>query len=156
MLKVLEHAAWHMSGQADSNQDLNQLSMNDSRIKAFGDEIRDGLMQISIDCQNLNLNQPSKQSATDILSRFQSVVSSASLLESYLSSPVIAAANPPNMVSNVSQWVTGTVIPWLQNMWGSVWAVVSKLITPKEWKLSGGIGNNLLGFANAQMEVTFG
>jgi len=145
-----------MSGQVDSNQDLLTLSSNDSRIKAFGDEVRDGLGQISIDCKKINFNSSSKQEAIDLLSRFQSVVSSASLLQSYLSMPNVAASNLANMISNVSQWVTGTVIPWLQNMWGSVWAVVSKLITPKEWKMKGGIGSSVLGLANAEMEITFG
>lgn len=45
---------------------------------------------------------------------------------------------------------------WIRGLLGRLWSLLSRLMTPKEWKLSGKIGSGPLGLADVAVEVTFG
>lgn len=44
----------------------------------------------------------------------------------------------------------------IQKMSSKLWKVIMNLITPKEWKIKGGLSTGVLGLAGAEVEVTFG
>ena len=49
-------------------------------------------------------------------------------------------------------WVTPVLVrvaKWLGH-------ILLRLLTPKEWKLRGGVGSEIFGLANASLEITFG
>ena len=156
MTKVLESSASYMAGQVDSSPDLNNLASTDKLLATYLDSVRDGLMDIFNLCKNIDIKTPQKKDAKSLLSQFQSVDSAATLMNSYLSMSAMAATSQSNVIGKASSWVSGTLVPWLKNMWGSVWALISKLVTPKEWKIKGSVGTSLLGLANAELEITFG
>jgi hypothetical protein len=50
-----------------------------------------------------------------------------------------------------------SIVNWLKKLGQSLWQLISKLITPKEWAISGEAGVNILGLqGTVTLEVTFG
>lgn len=45
---------------------------------------------------------------------------------------------------------------WIRGILARLWSLLSRLMTPTEWKLSGKIGSGPLGLADVAVEVTFG
>jgi len=48
------------------------------------------------------------------------------------------------------------LMPLLKKFLSKLWSIISHLLTPKEWKLKGKVGNTVLGLAEAEIEITFG
>lgn len=44
----------------------------------------------------------------------------------------------------------------LHNVLSKIWNIISFILTPTEWKLSGELGTNFNGFSRANAEITFG
>lgn len=55
-----------------------------------------------------------------------------------------------------TQWIKGVLIPVLKKLMGKAWEILAKLMVPKGWKIKGKIGNDFLGLASAEMEISFG
>ena len=57
------------------------------------------------------------------------------------------------------EWVAilrSSILPTLQRFARWLGHTLFRLLTPKEWKVRGGIGADFLGLANASLEITFG
>ncbi|MBV9670151.1 MAG: hypothetical protein JOZ43_04270 [Acidobacteriales bacterium] len=72
-------------------------------------------------------------------------------------------AASPWFVSKVAQSVQAalttirlSLMPLLRKFLAKLWSIISHLLTPKEWKLKGKVGNTVLGLAEAEIEITFG
>ncbi|MEO6118615.1 MAG: hypothetical protein ABIP37_06050 [Methylotenera sp.] len=48
------------------------------------------------------------------------------------------------------------LLPFLKQLLSKIWQIISNLMTPKEWKISGEVSGNILGLANVGLEITFG
>ena len=82
-------------------------------------------------------------------------------LENMVSSPVTKwpngfAGSIRSSVSSALSKVKNYLIPLLKKFLSKLWSIISGLLTPKEWKIKGGVGTGLLGLANVEVEVTFG
>lgn len=53
-------------------------------------------------------------------------------------------------------YVTTHLVPTMKRLLAKVWQIISGLLTPKEWKLSGEAGTGVLGLAKVAIEITFG
>jgi len=60
------------------------------------------------------------------------------------------------VIQGAISWVKQHVVPILKKIMAKVWQILSGLLTPKGWKVKGGIGTSFLGLANAELEITFG
>ncbi|MBS9715583.1 hypothetical protein ACFFUT_03530 [Pseudohalocynthiibacter aestuariivivens] len=74
---------------------------------------------------------------------------------------LLSARNAPQNVPQAGFWkktkkVFSIIKRWLQGISGQLWQLLSRLMTPKEWKLAGELGTGVFGLAKAQVEVTFG
>jgi DNA repair exonuclease SbcCD ATPase subunit len=74
-----------------------------------------------------------------------------------------SAAVPQWFVKNMTEPVQvvltkirSSLMPLLRKFLAKLWSVISHLLTPKEWKLKGKVGNTVLGLAQAEIEITFG
>lgn len=90
-----------------------------------------------------------------LMAHLQSALSISQLFVT-TASATTSTGTGSNPIKAVINWISGTFIPWLQNIIKSVWAVIQTLITPKEWKIQGSIGHTVLGLGNATLEITFG
>ncbi|WP_134020493.1 hypothetical protein [Modicisalibacter xianhensis] len=156
MLIILNVSADKLKDMVAANRELENLALKDNLINACRDEMIDDLVEIKDIASRINFNQPDPQDGFDIISYMQSVLSTAYLLDSYLVSSAAASNIQSNMVATLSTWVKNTLIPWVQNMWKTVWPILSKLTTPQEWKVRGSIGNTSFGLGNADIEIKFG
>lgn len=65
----------------------------------------------------------------------------------------------PSLVQHIAsakQWLNGSFIPTLRRALSRIWQLIAKLLTPKEWKLKGSIGNQVWGLSKVEVEITFG
>jgi hypothetical protein len=53
-------------------------------------------------------------------------------------------------------WVQQTFMPLIKKILAQLWQVIVGLVRPKEWKVTGSVGSDLLGLGNVQLEITFG
>jgi len=67
-----------------------------------------------------------------------------------------AGGSQAGVIQNAISWVKQYVVPILKKIMANVWQILSGLLTPKGWKVKGGIGTSFLGLANAELEITFG
>jgi hypothetical protein len=58
-------------------------------------------------------------------------------------------------IAKLKAWLSA-LTSWIKRISGQLWQLLSRLMTPKEWKLSGDIGTGPFGLANAGIEITFG
>jgi len=74
---------------------------------------------------------------------------------------LLSARNTPQNAPQPGFWkktkkVFSVIKRWLQGISAQLWQLLSRLMTPKEWKLGGELGTGVLGLAKVQVEVTFG
>jgi hypothetical protein len=55
-----------------------------------------------------------------------------------------------------ARWIKRVLIPALKKVMGKAWQILAKLLVPKGWKIKGKIGNDFLGLASAEIEISFG
>jgi hypothetical protein len=55
-----------------------------------------------------------------------------------------------------NNWVQQTLLPTLRRALSKVFQFILGMLTPKEWSITGVIGNNFLGFASGELSITFG
>jgi hypothetical protein len=48
------------------------------------------------------------------------------------------------------------LVPLLKRFLSKIWQIISHMLTPKEWKLTGKVGTGVLGLADVGIEITFG
>lgn len=61
----------------------------------------------------------------------------------------------PGVVAKVRSWLL-TIMSWLKGLSGQLWRLLSGLMKPKEWSVSGTVAAAPFGLANATIEITFG
>ncbi|MGN6552060.1 MAG: hypothetical protein ACTHJ3_19515 [Pararhizobium sp.] len=66
-----------------------------------------------------------------------------------------AAGRLSSALQTTASWLS-TLQSWLKRIGGQLWQLLLRLITPKEWKLSGSVGAAPFGLASATIEITFG
>ncbi len=65
------------------------------------------------------------------------------------------AAGGQGVVAKVRSWLS-TIMTWLKGLSGQLWRLLSGLMKPKEWSVSGTVAAAPFGLANATIEITFG
>jgi hypothetical protein len=65
------------------------------------------------------------------------------------------AGQPSGPIAKLKAWLSA-LASWIKRISGQLWQLLSRLMTPKEWKLSGDIGTGPFGLANVGIEITFG
>ena len=146
---------------------LDELRQNEA-LETLSAEAEDNYVSVCLrtleqeldDFANLSSKIHEESTADDamrVLISFQGAESTAQLLDSHLDTLMMTSGSTNKQAIALGKsWVSGKLIPWLKSMWGSVWATVSRLITPIEWKIKGGLNTSFLGLANVEVEVTFG
>lgn len=135
----------------------HNYNANNDGIKPYIEAIKSELTKLKTIAQD-NLENLSKDKAFKMISHVQSAQATAQLLSTSMlatSSQGGLGQTVSNVINNLSNWVNGTLIPWLKNLWSSVWATIQKLTTPKEWKISGELGSTVFGLSKAQLEISF-
>ncbi len=121
----------------------------------YFDTIKNNLQSVQEISQEISSeDEPVMDNVTKLMKEIQCADSTAKLLQSV----VTANANKRNQASqvlkNMTSWITTHLIPWIQNLWSSVWTLIQQRVKLKEWKVKGGIGS-VLGLANVELEITF-
>lgn len=60
-----------------------------------------------------------------------------------------------DLLGRVQLWLAA-MKNWLKGVARQLWALLARLMTPKEWTLKGEAGTGVLGLANVGVEITFG
>ena len=160
MEELIRNYIEHLKEAMNKSDDLTEIRKEEEfPISPYLQSIQDELENIVKLLSSKNTStEERKSNAYKLLVHLHNAQSSASLLESFLlfaqSSSVWNKIR--GKIQNAVNWVRNHLIPWLQNLWSSVWGIIQTLITPKEWKLSGELGTGVLGFAKASIEITFG
>lgn len=92
----------------------------------------------------------------ELVGKIQAVDDAADLLIMSLGQ---ATPNDPKIAGNVSgaiSWLNSTLKPWLSKVMGAAFNLLLRLLTPKEWKIKGGVASPFQSIANAELEITFG
>ena len=151
MDKVIKISIEQLIKAISDNEDFDAIQHeNESLVKPYLKAIKSELNNVKelVNLEDMSIEQR-KSNFYNILVHLHNAQSSASLFESSL----IAAQTTPvgskikGALQNAATWVRNHLIPWLQNLWSSVWGLIQKLITPTGWKLSGELGTGILGFA---------
>jgi hypothetical protein len=59
--------------------------------------------------------------------------------------------------ARLTNWIQSHLLPLIQSIWSHLWQVISRMLNPKEWTVSGEAGVNLLGLqGNVGLSITFG
>lgn len=58
-------------------------------------------------------------------------------------------------VHAIKNWALA-IATWIKRISAQLWQLLSRLMTPKEWKIKGDVGTGVLGLANVGIEITFG
>jgi|GEM_PF-4932008 len=61
----------------------------------------------------------------------------------------------PTLLQRAWSWIK-SVGALIKRISATLWQIIARLLTPKEWTLKGDIGTGFLGLANAGIEITFG
>lgn len=69
--------------------------------------------------------------------------------------PGRAASSTGGILATARGWLA-SVKSWLKRICKQLWQLISRLMTPKEWKLTGKVGTGVLGLAEVGIEITFG
>jgi hypothetical protein len=77
----------------------------------------------------------------------------ASLKDPSASSPMVQDMAGPVRAALVR---LRPLMPLLKKFLSKLWSVISHLLIPQEWKLSGKIGSTVLGLGEVKIEITFG
>jgi hypothetical protein len=96
-----------------------------------------------------------------VLAKCQMANSSTMFLIDWLKNKAHSISNAANnaiswLTGKLLPWLTGTVLPWLGTQLQLIFSQIQKITTVKEWKIKGAMGNNFLGFASSEIEITFG
>ncbi|WP_046854971.1 hypothetical protein [Pseudomonas sp. CCOS 191] len=156
-MDIITPTAARIWGQLDANPDLWNLVNAGEIQKIYIDQIIHELRELANTSSALNNgNIPAtKQSASELYSAMASAESATELLRVELDTAQGAGANGP-LLTNAKNWFTNTLKPWISALWKAVWSTIQKLTTIKEWKISGELGNDILGLAKSSIEITFG
>lgn len=65
-----------------------------------------------------------------------------------------AAASVKTGAGQALDWIK-SIMGWLRNVCGTLWAMLARLTKPVEWKLSGKVGTGALGLLDVGIEITF-
>jgi hypothetical protein len=149
-----------MTTKAISNEiDNNLTSVTLMDVSKYQKGLISGLSELKEAIKKLvDKSNPVFSDASQSLTLMGQIHSTAILLESVLLAHQSSSSKKSTIFGPIKQvlsWVQSTLIPWLRNLWGAVWAIIKSKITPKEWKIKGSIGTGVLGFANAEIEITF-
>ena len=72
-----------------------------------------------------------------------------------LPSPGAMALSLKDTLGIVAHKLKKHLMPILKKLSAKLWQIISKMLTPKEWKISGTVGTGLLGLASVGLEITF-
>lgn len=77
-------------------------------------------------------------------------------LDARLSPDIAATADAQKgAITRVRGWVK-SLLSWLRRIGRQIWQLLSSMMTPKEWKLSGKVGTGPFNLADVGIEITFG
>jgi len=160
MEKVIKTSIEQLINAISDNEDFEAIQHdNESLVKPYLEVIKTELRHVHelVNLEGMSAEQ-GKSNFYNILVHLHNAQSSASLFESSLiaAQTTRIGSKIKGALQNAANWVKNHLIPWLQNLWSSVWGLIQKLITPTGWKLSGELGTGVLGFAKATIEISFG
>ncbi|QPN47392.1 hypothetical protein I5S86_11090 [Priestia aryabhattai] len=157
MADIIAPTAARIWGQIDANPYFWTLVKAGEIQKMYLDQMIDELKDLANKSSAINSGniQATKQSASELYAAMTSVDAAAELLSVDLNSAPGAGANSTTL-TNAKNWFSSTLKPWISALWKAVWSTIQKLTTLKEWKISGELGNNVLGLAKSSIEITFG
>lgn len=158
MFIVINQAAVKAYSLVENDPDLHASAQIDAGVNTFREALMDILKQIEV-ASNKYPSTFTEHEARELVGLVQQAESTSIFLASSL---ILAAKNvnlnttEQNQCNSTANWVNSKLVPWIKNMWSSVWGIITSLIKPKEWKVSGEIGTPVLGIAKASIEISFG
>jgi hypothetical protein len=157
MADIIGPSAGRLRATVENHPELNDLIRNGDVDSAYMTELLDQLNQLRSVSNTVHQQgyQPSKSDVTDLLNAMAGSEAAVSAIDNNIDQLGAGTVSAANIVQGVKKWVTGKLVPWITSLWQSVWAVIQRLTTPKEWKISGQLGTSVLGLAQASIEITF-
>src|SRR5680860_194064 len=148
----LSKEGWtNVSGIMEENDYWNQLEIIRTRIKVLTELLQQKLAQLKV---SVGAKQGGTGGAEDIRSEIGEIQSLLSQLmdvwkrlETFVSlidQKKIAQGVVSKTVARAKTWLA-TIASWIKRISSELWALLSKFLTPKEWKLGGKVGNTVLG-----------
>ena len=166
-VEILEFSELHqiqsalLESQSPIAQDLTKFR---ARIEDLLNRISDMLNFIRespVEARSPSDVLPLSTLAQELKSQLEWLQSLLTHLEKLASNPnnavsLIHAKRIRNSVGTALSKVKSILIPMMKSFISKLWTIITGLLTPKEWKLKGGLGTGLLGLANVELEITFG
>ncbi|OZG70408.1 hypothetical protein BTA51_25920 [Hahella sp. CCB-MM4] len=160
MLTIIEQTADNLLQEIDMNNDIRNLGGTERIVGDAFHVIVTSLQEIRSTTRVPNFG---RDDAHDLIISMQTLSATCELLSynlDFIAARNVASHNPQQAatqtITSVKNWISAKLIPLINGIWQSVWAVLAKYVTPKEWTVSGELGTPVLGLAKATVGITFG
>lgn len=129
---------------------IEELQSRLQRLPDLAGALKEGAQEVK---SRLKMNVEDIQ---DLLSRLMAVWDRLENLYTIVGQKLAAAGKAIGSAYTAVKGWFSTIKSWLVGISSQLWKLLCKLMTPKEWKISGEIGTGPFGLANVGVEITFG
>lgn len=157
MPNIIEPAVESIKKEIEGSKEVWGLIRTGDLAREYLDELAISLQALSLSGTAIHTQGGATRSnASNLLESMARADAAASFIDLSLKNLMTYSIAGNDVVNRVKNWFTKNIIPWLTNLWKSVWATIQKITTLKEWKISGDIGGHAFGLGGASIEVSFG
>ena len=130
--------------------------------ESYLDEIIDSLSRLRStsrriqDSANYNVENASSD-VSRLLDCMASAEAAISMLEFHINQ-MTKGSNPADieLIKQARKFVINTLKPWISSVSKGVWALIQKITSLKNWKVSGELSGIAFGLAKSRVEINFG
>lgn len=106
-------------------------------------------------------NEDGLKISSQVLAHYQMANSTAQFVSTWINSKISNMMGKGSsgfatwLTGTFTPWLTGTLLPWLGNQLQLIFSIIQKMTTISQWKIKGKMGTGFLGFADAEIEISF-